>query len=87
MRAARFHEHGEADTLVIEQAPEPHSGPGQIRIRVAAAGVNPIDWKVRSGALRAGTEPADTDNHRLPTGPQGGLPGSQAPTRPAFQAW
>ncbi|MFJ8279749.1 NADP-dependent oxidoreductase [Streptomyces griseoviridis] len=52
MRAARFHAYGGAENLVIEQAPEPHPGPGEIRVRVTAAGVNPIDWKLRSGALR-----------------------------------
>ncbi|MER5552162.1 NADP-dependent oxidoreductase [Streptomyces sp. NPDC002793] len=52
MRAARFHAYGAAEILVIEQAPDPHPGPGEIRVRVAAAGVNPIDWKLRSGALR-----------------------------------
>ncbi|MFJ2178473.1 NADP-dependent oxidoreductase [Streptomyces sp. NPDC087851] len=51
MRAARFHEYGGAESLVIEQAPDPHPGPGEIRVRVAAASVNPIDWKLRSGAL------------------------------------
>jgi NADPH:quinone reductase-like Zn-dependent oxidoreductase len=51
MRAARFHEYGEAKNLVIEQAPDPHPGPGEIRVRVAAASVNPIDWKLRAGAL------------------------------------
>ncbi|MFF3259435.1 NADP-dependent oxidoreductase [Streptomyces sp. NPDC002932] len=51
MRAARFHEYGEAESLVIEQVPDPHPGPGEIRVRVAAAGVNPIDWKLRAGAL------------------------------------
>jgi NADPH:quinone reductase-like Zn-dependent oxidoreductase len=30
----------------------PHAGAGQIRVAVRAAGVNPIDWKLRSGALR-----------------------------------
>ncbi|MER7846229.1 NADP-dependent oxidoreductase [Kitasatospora sp. NPDC096077] len=52
MRAARFHAYGAAENLVIEQAPDPHPGPGEIRVRVAAAGVNPIDWKLRAGALR-----------------------------------
>ncbi|MFE7432206.1 NADP-dependent oxidoreductase [Streptomyces tendae] len=52
MRAARFHAYGGVETLVVEQAPDPHPGPGEIRVRVAAAGVNPIDWKLRSGALR-----------------------------------
>jgi NADPH:quinone reductase-like Zn-dependent oxidoreductase len=52
MRAARYHEYGGVETLVVEQAPDPRPGPGEIRIRVAAAGVNPVDWKVRSGAVR-----------------------------------
>ncbi|MFF0680085.1 NADP-dependent oxidoreductase [Streptomyces tendae] len=52
MRAARFHAYGGVETLVVEQVPDPHPGPGEIRVRVAAAGVNPIDWKLRSGALR-----------------------------------
>ncbi|OLT12016.1 NADPH:quinone reductase [Actinomadura sp. CNU-125] len=53
MRAVRYHEYGGVETLVVEQAPDPHPGPGEIRVRVAAAGVNPVDWKVRSGAARA----------------------------------
>jgi NADPH:quinone reductase-like Zn-dependent oxidoreductase len=52
MRAVRYHEYGGVQTLVVEQVPEPRPGPGEIRIRVAAAGVNPIDWKLRSGAGR-----------------------------------
>ncbi|MFK0291854.1 NADP-dependent oxidoreductase [Streptomyces sp. NPDC090442] len=51
MRAVRYHEYGGTETLVVEQVPDPHPGPGEIRVRVAAASVNPIDWKVRSGAL------------------------------------
>lgn len=51
MRAARFHEYGGVERLVIEQAPDPHPGPGEIRVRVTAASVNPIDWKLRAGAL------------------------------------
>lgn len=53
MRAVRYHEYGGVETLVVEQVPDPHPGPGEIRIRVTAAGVNPVDWKVRSGAARA----------------------------------
>ncbi|RDD87084.1 NADP-dependent oxidoreductase [Streptomyces parvulus] len=52
MRAVRYHEYGGVETLVVEEAPEPHAGPGEVRIRVAAAGVNPVDWKVRAGAVR-----------------------------------
>jgi NADPH:quinone reductase-like Zn-dependent oxidoreductase len=32
--------------------PEPHAEPGQVRIRVEAASVNPIDWKLRGGFLQ-----------------------------------
>ncbi|MFF9043707.1 NADP-dependent oxidoreductase [Streptomyces parvulus] len=52
MRAVRYHEYGGVEALVVEEAPEPHAGPGEVRIRVAAAGVNPVDWKVRAGAVR-----------------------------------
>ncbi|MEV0621791.1 NADP-dependent oxidoreductase [Nonomuraea sp. NPDC050404] len=51
MRAARFHEYGGVESLVIEQVPDPRPGPGEIRVRVAAASVNAIDWKLRTGAL------------------------------------
>lgn len=52
MRAARYHEYGGTETLVVEQAPDPMPGPGEIRVRVAAASVNPVDWKVRNGSVR-----------------------------------
>ncbi|WP_433800837.1 NADP-dependent oxidoreductase [Actinomycetospora sp. CA-084318] len=51
MRAARFHRYGGPEVLTVEEAPEPHAGPGSIRIRVRAASINPIDWLFRSGAL------------------------------------
>jgi len=38
--------------LKVEDAPEPHAGPGEVRIRVEAASVNPIDWKLRAGYLQ-----------------------------------
>ncbi|MFJ8051786.1 NADP-dependent oxidoreductase [Streptomyces luteogriseus] len=52
MRAARFHEYGPADVLVIDDIPEPHAGPGEIRVRVAAVSVNAVDWMYRAGMLR-----------------------------------
>ena len=51
MRAVRFHHYGDPQVLGLEDAPEPHAGPGQVRIRVQAASVNPIDWKIRAGYL------------------------------------
>jgi NADPH:quinone reductase-like Zn-dependent oxidoreductase len=52
MRAVQFSELGAPEVMRFVDAPEPHAGPGQLRIRVAAAGVNPVDWKIRSGASR-----------------------------------
>ncbi|MEU8718664.1 NADP-dependent oxidoreductase [Streptomyces sp. NPDC048663] len=52
MRAARFHEYGDTSRLTIDEVPEPQPGPCEVRIRVTAASVNPLDWKVRSGDLR-----------------------------------
>jgi NADPH:quinone reductase-like Zn-dependent oxidoreductase len=54
MKAVQFSEYGEPDVLHVAEVEEPHSGPGQIRIAVRAASVNPIDWKVRSGMLADG---------------------------------
>lgn len=52
MTAVRFHAYGKPDVLVEESAPRPEPGVGEVLIRVYAAGVNPVDWKVRSGAAR-----------------------------------
>ena len=51
MRAAQFSSFGDPDVLEIVDLPEPHPAPGEVRIKVQAAGVNPIDWKVRSGMM------------------------------------
>jgi NADPH:quinone reductase-like Zn-dependent oxidoreductase len=51
MKAVRIHEFGEPEVLKYEDIPEPQPGPGEIRIRVIAAGVNPIDWKIRKGLV------------------------------------
>lgn len=52
MKAIRIHEFGGPEVLKYEDVPEPQPGPGEIRIRVIAAGVNPMDWKVRQGAIK-----------------------------------
>jgi NADPH:quinone reductase-like Zn-dependent oxidoreductase len=52
VKAVTFTEYGEPEVLHVADAEEPHPGPAQVRIAVRAAGVNPIDWKARSGALR-----------------------------------
>lgn len=54
MRALQFRQYGDPDVLEWAEAPEPHAGPGQIRIAVRAASVNPIDWKAFTGAMSGG---------------------------------
>ena len=51
MRAVRFSEFGGPEVLQIDDVPEPHAGPDQIRVVVRAAGVNPMDWKIRQGYM------------------------------------
>ncbi|MFJ6789034.1 NADP-dependent oxidoreductase [Streptomyces angustmyceticus] len=51
MKRVSFAEFGGPDVLHLEDAEEPHAGPGQIRVAVRAAGVNPVDWRVREGQI------------------------------------
>jgi NADPH:quinone reductase-like Zn-dependent oxidoreductase len=51
MKAARFSRFGGPEVLEIVDLPDPHPGPGEVRIAVRAAGVNPSDWKKRSGLM------------------------------------
>jgi NADPH:quinone reductase-like Zn-dependent oxidoreductase len=53
MKAVVLHEYGGPDKLKYEEWDDPQVGDGQILIRVIAAGINPIDWKIRSGAMKA----------------------------------
>lgn len=52
MRAIQFATLGDPSVLQLVEVPEPHAGSGEIRISVKAAGVNPVDWKIRSGASK-----------------------------------
>jgi NADPH:quinone reductase-like Zn-dependent oxidoreductase len=51
LKAVRFSRFGGPEVLQIVDLPDPHPGPGQIRIAVRAAGVNPSDWKKRKGLM------------------------------------
>ena len=53
MKAVQFNEYGGPEVLHVVDVAEPHAGPGQVRIAVQAAGVNPSDWKRREGQYRA----------------------------------
>jgi NADPH:quinone reductase-like Zn-dependent oxidoreductase len=60
MKAVRMHEYGGPEVLVYEDAPRPVAGKGEVLVRVQAAGVNPVDWKIRQGYAR------DRMRHKLP---------------------
>jgi NADPH:quinone reductase-like Zn-dependent oxidoreductase len=51
MKAIRVHAFGGNEALVYEDAPDPTPGEGEYLVRVRAAGVNPVDWKIVRGYL------------------------------------
>jgi NADPH2:quinone reductase len=53
MLAATYSETGSADVLRVTEVPTPEPGPGEVRVRLRVAGVNPTDWKARSGSASA----------------------------------
>jgi NADPH:quinone reductase-like Zn-dependent oxidoreductase len=53
MKAVRFDEYGDVDVLDVVDVPRPVPGPGQLLVRVRAAGINPGEGKIRTGALHS----------------------------------
>ena len=53
MKAVRFDEYGEVDVLKVVDVPKPAPGPGQVLVRVKAAGINPGEAKIRAGLMHA----------------------------------
>ncbi|MFZ3554828.1 NADP-dependent oxidoreductase [Streptomyces sp. BH055] len=62
MKKVNFAEFGGPDVLHLIDAEKPRTGPGRIRIAVRAAGVNPVDWRIREGQV-LGAHPTE-----LPSG-------------------
>jgi NADPH:quinone reductase-like Zn-dependent oxidoreductase len=56
MKSIRIRSYGGADAMRLEDAPMPECGASDLLVHVVAAGVNPIDWKIRSGAMAQGAE-------------------------------
>jgi NADPH2:quinone reductase len=50
MKAVRIHRFGGPEVLAYEDVPRPEPQEDEVLIRVHAAGVNPADWKTRSGS-------------------------------------
>lgn len=53
MKAIRMHGYGDVDQLQYEDVPTPAAGTGEVLVKLAATSVNPIDWKIRRGDLKA----------------------------------
>jgi NADPH:quinone reductase-like Zn-dependent oxidoreductase len=52
MKAVALTEYGEPDVLSVHELPDPLVGPDYVLVQVRAAGVNPVDFKIRRGFLR-----------------------------------
>jgi NADPH:quinone reductase len=49
VRAVVYRETGDPDVLTLVERAEPEPGPGEVLVRIAVSGVNPTDWKARTG--------------------------------------
>ena len=62
MRAVVYTRNGDPDVLELTEREVPEPGPGEVRVRVAASGVNPTDWKSRRNTpVAAGFQIPDQD--------------------------
>ena len=57
MKAARIHSFGGPEVVAVEEVALPRPKPDEVLVRVHAAGVNPVDWKIREGHLGNGPLP------------------------------
>jgi NADPH:quinone reductase len=81
MKAAMFDDLGKPEDIVIRDIGVPHPAAGQVLLRVQAAGVNPIDWKVATG-VRKQVFPIS-----FPWTPGWDVAGEVVEAGPGVQAW
>jgi hypothetical protein len=88
-RAVIYETFGGPEVLELRDVPEPRAGPGEVRVRVTAVGLNPMDWALASrpeAAARFGITvrpDSDTTSPALstrPTAPPRALPWATAST-------
>src|SRR5438067_7648743 len=53
MKAISLHQFGDPSVMKLEEAPDPAAGPGQVLVKMKAAGVNPVDTYIRAGQYAA----------------------------------
>jgi NADPH:quinone reductase-like Zn-dependent oxidoreductase len=53
MKAVVLTGYGDVEKLELRDVDDPHPSARQIKVKVAGAGINPVDWKIRRGELRA----------------------------------
>jgi NADPH2:quinone reductase len=63
MKAALYRRTGPSSVLSVEEIATPGPGPGQVRVKVLFSGVNPTDWKTRSGATGGGPDGFQVPHH------------------------
>lgn len=81
MKAIAYDEFGGTDVLKVQDLPDPEVGPDYVLVRVAAAGVNPVDAKARQGGL-AGAFP-----HHFPVIPGWDVAGTVVAAGPAADGY
>jgi NADPH:quinone reductase-like Zn-dependent oxidoreductase len=81
MKAVRFHEYGGPEVLKYEDAPRPEPAAGEVLVKVHAAAVNPVDWKVRAGHLKGFL------NYQLPLIPGWDFSGVVEAAGPGVTTW
>jgi NADPH:quinone reductase-like Zn-dependent oxidoreductase len=53
MKAVVLTGYGDVEKLELREVEDPNPGAGQLKVRVAGASINPVDWKIRRGDMRA----------------------------------
>jgi NADPH:quinone reductase-like Zn-dependent oxidoreductase len=56
-KVVQYRRYGGPEVLELVDREDPTPGPGQVRVAVRAAAVNPLDWKLRGGAMASGDAP------------------------------